>query len=94
MAWLRQNLRNGGAFQHLPGKDRGLHLGAPQTIAHAHRRVDSGVPRTDVGSHMARLHALLGAEPVPGALANLFSGFGAREEAFKRWALQLARTAR
>ena len=40
---------------------------------------------------MARLHALLGAEPVPGALANLFSGFGAREEALKRWALQLAR---
>ena len=49
---------------------------------------------TDVGSHMARLHAsleLAGAEPVQGALADLFSCFGARDEQLKRTALQLAR---
>ena len=49
---------------------------------------------SDIGSHMARLHAsleLAGAEPVQGALADLFSCFGAREEQLKRTALQLAR---
>lgn len=49
----------------------------------------------DAGVHMARLHAALelpGAEPVQGALADLFSCFGAHDEALKRTALQLART--
>lgn len=49
---------------------------------------------TDVGSHMARLRAALelgGAEPVQGALADLFSCFGVRHEQLKRTALQLAR---
>jgi len=48
----------------------------------------------DIGAHMARLHAsleLAGAEPVQGALADLFSCFGARDEQLKRTALQLAR---
>jgi hypothetical protein len=47
----------------------------------------------DVGAHMARLHAsleLAGAEPVQGALADLFSCFGAQEEPLKRTALQLS----
>ena len=49
----------------------------------------------DAGIHMARLQAALelpGSEPVQGALADLFSCFGAHDEAFKRTALQLART--
>ncbi|MEO6322734.1 MAG: hypothetical protein ABIR56_18815 [Polaromonas sp.] len=49
---------------------------------------------SDAGAHMARLHAALelaGAEPVQGALADLFSCFGAHDEALKRTALQLAR---
>ena len=48
---------------------------------------------TDVGSHMARLHAsleLAGAEPVQGALADLFSCFGAHDAPLKRTALQLS----
>lgn len=48
---------------------------------------------TDVGAHMARLCAsleLAGAEPVQGALADLFSCFGAGDEQLKRTALQLA----
>ena len=49
----------------------------------------------DADVHMARLQAALelpGAEPAQGALADLFSCFGAHDEAFKRTALQLART--
>ena len=49
---------------------------------------------SDVGAHMARLNAareLTGAEPAQGALADLFSRFGAPDEALKRTALQLAR---
>jgi hypothetical protein len=65
-------------------------LAARQTVRlHARRLLRD---RTDIGSHMARLHAsldLAGAEPVQGALADLFSCFGAREEALKRTALQL-----
>lgn len=48
---------------------------------------------TDAGSHMARLQAsleLAGAEPVQGALADLFSCFGVGDEPLKRTALQLA----
>ncbi len=48
----------------------------------------------DVNAHMARLHAALelpGGEPAQGALADLFSCFGAQDEALKRTALQLAR---
>ncbi|MDO8718064.1 MAG: hypothetical protein Q7K20_03665 [Polaromonas sp.] len=48
----------------------------------------------DIGAHMARLQAslaLTGAEPVQGALADLFSRFGARDAQLKRAALQLAR---
>ena len=48
----------------------------------------------DANAHMARLHAALelpGAEPAQGALADLFSCFGAQDEALKRTALQLAR---
>lgn len=49
---------------------------------------------SDVGAHMARLHAALdvaGSEPVQGALADLFTRFGARDASLKRTALQLAR---
>lgn len=49
----------------------------------------------DADAHMAHLHAALdlaGAEPVQGALADLFCCFGAQDEAFKRQALQLVRT--
>ena len=49
---------------------------------------------SDADAHMARLHAALelaGAEPVQGALADVFSCFGAHDEALKRTALQLAR---
>ena len=49
---------------------------------------------TDVSAHFARLHAALelpGAEPVQGALADLFVTFGEREESLKRTALQMAR---
>jgi hypothetical protein len=48
----------------------------------------------DIGAHMARLQAslaLAGAEPVQGALADLFSCFGACDEPLKRTALQLVR---
>ena len=48
----------------------------------------------DVNAHMARLHAALelpGGEPAQGALADLFSCFGAQHETLKRTALQLAR---
>ena len=48
----------------------------------------------DANAHMARLHAALelpGGEPAQGALADLFSCFGAQDEALKRTALQLAR---
>ena len=48
----------------------------------------------DSNAHMARLHAALelpGGEPAQGALADLFSCFGAQDEALKRTALQLAR---
>jgi hypothetical protein len=48
----------------------------------------------DIGAHTARLQAALaltGAEPVQGALADLFSRFGARDAQLKRAALQLAR---
>ncbi|MDB5870511.1 MAG: hypothetical protein JWP96_2843 [Polaromonas sp.] len=48
--------------------------------------------RADIASHMARLQASLelpGAEPLQGALADLFSCFGARDEQLKRTALQL-----
>lgn len=48
----------------------------------------------DANAHMARLHAALelpGAEPAQGALADLFSCFGAQYEVLKRTALQLAR---
>jgi hypothetical protein len=48
----------------------------------------------DVGAHLARLHATLelpGAEPVQGALADLFVSFGERDEALKRAALDMAR---
>lgn len=48
----------------------------------------------DVGAHMARLNAALalaGAEPVQGALADLFCCFGTNDEALKRTALQLVR---
>lgn len=47
----------------------------------------------DVGAHLSRLHAALemgGAEPVQGALADLFTQFGARDHALKHSALQLA----
>jgi hypothetical protein len=47
----------------------------------------------DIGAHMARLQAslaLAGAEPVQGALADLFSRFGARDAQRKRAALLLA----
>lgn len=47
----------------------------------------------DISAHMARLQAslaLAGAEPVQGALADLFSRFGARDAPRKRTALQLA----
>jgi mono/diheme cytochrome c family protein len=49
---------------------------------------------SDVSAHFARLHAALelpGAEPVQGALADLFVTFGEREDALKRTALQMAR---
>ena len=49
---------------------------------------------SDVSAHFARLHAALelpGAEPVQGALADLFVTFGEREESLKRTALQMAR---
>ncbi len=49
---------------------------------------------SDVSAHFARLHASLelpGAEPVQGALADLFVSFGEREETLKRTALQMAR---
>ena len=48
----------------------------------------------DANAHMARLHAALelaGGEPAQGALADLFSCFGAQHETLKRTALQLAR---
>ena len=48
----------------------------------------------DVQAHLARLKAslaLVGADPVQGALADLFSCFGAADEPLKRRALQLAR---
>ncbi len=48
---------------------------------------------TDRGAHMARLQAsleLAGAEPVQGALADIFCCFGAGDESFKRTALQLS----
>lgn len=48
----------------------------------------------DADVHMARLEAALdlpGAEPVQGALADLFCCFGARDEALKRSALQRVR---
>ena len=48
----------------------------------------------DAAGHMARLQAALelsGAEPVQGALADLFTCFGAQDEALKRTALKLAR---
>lgn len=47
----------------------------------------------DVGAHLSRLHAALemgGSEPVQGALADLFTQFGAREHALKHSALQLS----
>jgi len=47
----------------------------------------------DAGAHIARLQAsleLAGAEPVQGALADLFTCFGAGHEQLKRTALQLA----
>lgn len=49
---------------------------------------------SDAAAHMARLQAALelsGAEPVQGALADLFTCFGAQDEALKRTALNLAR---
>ena len=49
----------------------------------------------DENAHMARLHAALelpGGEPAQGALADLFSCFGAQHETLKRTALQLARS--
>jgi len=49
---------------------------------------------TDVSAHFARLHASLelpGAEPVQGALADLFVAFGEGGESLKRTALQMAR---
>ena len=48
----------------------------------------------DLDAHMARLQVALdlpGAEPVQGALADLFSCCGAPHAAFKRTALQLAK---
>jgi mono/diheme cytochrome c family protein len=48
----------------------------------------------DVSAHFARLHASLelpGAEPVQGALADLFVAFGEGGESLKRTALQMAR---
>lgn len=48
----------------------------------------------DADAHLARLKAslaLAGADPVQGALADLFSRFGAADEPLKRRALQLAR---
>ena len=49
---------------------------------------------TDVSAHFAHLHASLelpGAEPVQGALADLYVAFGEREQSLKRSALQMAR---
>lgn len=48
----------------------------------------------DANVHLAHLNAALalpGAEPVQGALADIFVAFGAQEVAFKRTALTLAR---
>lgn len=49
----------------------------------------------DVSAHLGRLHAALelaGAEPVQGALADLFVSFGEKDVALKRSALQMARS--
>ena len=48
----------------------------------------------DVSAHFARLHASLelpGAEPVQGALADLFVSFDERDESLKRTALHMTR---
>jgi hypothetical protein len=66
-------------------------LAARQTV----RRLARHLLRnsTDAGAHIARLQAALelpGAEPVQGALADLFTCFGMGHEQLKRTALQLS----
>lgn len=66
---------------------------AARLTARRHARRLLRAPR-DADAHMARLQASLemgGAEPAQGALADLFSCFGAQDEALKRSALQLAK---
>lgn len=49
----------------------------------------------DVSAHMARLHVAMempGAEPVQGALADIFTSFGPEQTSFKRAALQMVRS--
>ena len=73
--------------------DAATRLLAPRQAVRQHARHLLSDP-ADRGAHMARLQAsleLAGAEPVQGALADLFCCFGAGDEPFKRAALQLVR---
>ena len=68
-------------------------LGAARRAVRQHARRLLRNPG-DAESHLARLQAsldLTGAEPVQGALAELFTCFGVGDERLKRTALQLAR---
>ena len=71
----------------------GSGLRGARLAARRHARRLLRVP-VDPDAHLASLQASLdlpGAEPVQGALADLFSCLGAQHQAFKRAALQLAK---
>lgn len=76
-----------------PSAGAGSGLRGMRLAARRHARRLLRVP-ADPDAHLASLQAALvlpGAEPVQGALADLFSCLGTQHQAFKRAALQLAK---